>query len=82
MVCYSIGQFISFLVEKAFENICNLESIYMEYGNADITISEKLIGVSVALIMNEKNAILNGVKKNQISQNAYNKFKHLSLVYY
>lgn len=82
MVCYSIGQFISFLVEKAFENICNLESIYMEYGNADITISEKLIGVSVPLIMNEKNAILNGVKKNQISQNAYNKFKHLSLVYY
>lgn len=66
MVCYPNGQFISFLVKKAFEKICNLESIYMVYGNAAITITEKLIGVSVPLRMNENKANLNKVNKNQI----------------
>lgn len=49
-------QFISFfLVEKTFENVCNLEKIYMVHGSDAITISEKLIGV-IAPLVNEDNA--------------------------
>lgn len=82
MVCCPIEQFISFLVEKTFENVCNLESIYMVYGNDAITVSEKLIGVIAPLVMNENNADLHRAEKKQIPQTAYNKFKHFSLVYY
>ena len=50
-----LAQFISLLLEKAFENVCNLGIIYTMYVNDAITINEKLIGVIVPLIMNEGN---------------------------
>lgn len=82
MVCCLIGQFISFLVEKTFGNVYNLESRYMVYGNDTMTISEKLIGVIAALVMNENNADLHRAEEKQIPQTTHNKFKHFSLVYY
>lgn len=56
MVCCPIAQFISSLVEKTIENFCNLESIYVVYGDDAITRSEKFIGVTGPLMMNENNA--------------------------
>lgn len=63
-----------FLLEKTFENVCNLESVYMVSGNDAITVSEKLIGVIAPLTMSKNNADLHRAEEKQISQAAYSKF--------
>lgn len=61
-------------MEKTFENVFNLESVYMVSGNDAITISEKLIGVIAPLIMSRNNADLHWAEEQQIPQAAYSKF--------
>jgi len=50
-------------MEKTFEKVCDLESIYMVYGNDAITVGEKLIGIISPLIMNKNHADLHRAKK-------------------